>query len=116
MAAESAVGVITSSKKTQAALKFARYVSARDRGLKQYAAHGFRTSGGDAWADQPELSVFAGSMLRPAIEDTIAEFEKREGVRISRVYNGCGILVADEGWPETGCLFRLRHRIYEPGY
>jgi ABC-type molybdate transport system substrate-binding protein len=33
-------------------------------------------------------------MLRPAIEDTIIEFEKREGVEVSRVYNGCGILVA----------------------
>ena len=33
-------------------------------------------------------------MLRPAIEATIADFEKREGVRVTRVYNGCGILVA----------------------
>ena len=31
-------------------------------------------------------------MLRPAIEETVTEFEKREGVRVSRVYNGCGIL------------------------
>jgi molybdate transport system substrate-binding protein len=33
-------------------------------------------------------------MLRPAIEATITAFEEREGVRVSRVYNGCGILVA----------------------
>ncbi len=33
-------------------------------------------------------------MLRPAIEQTIAEFERREGVKVTRVYNGCGILVA----------------------
>jgi ABC-type molybdate transport system substrate-binding protein len=33
-------------------------------------------------------------MLRPAIEHTIAAFEEREGVRVLRVYNGCGILVA----------------------
>lgn len=94
IAAKSAVGVISTSKKPQAALHFARFVAARDRGLKHYAAHGFRTSGGDLWADRPELSIFAGSMLRPAIEETIAAFEAREGIRISRVYNGCGILVA----------------------
>jgi ABC-type molybdate transport system substrate-binding protein len=34
-------------------------------------------------------------MLRPALEGTIREFERREGVRVTRVYNGCGILVAE---------------------
>ena len=33
-------------------------------------------------------------MLRPAIDDTVTKFEQREGVRVNRVYNGCGILVA----------------------
>lgn len=88
------LGVISSSSQPAAALHFARYVSARDRGLKHYQAHGFRISGGDEWQEEPELTVFAGSMLRPAIEDTIIEFEEREGVRVSRAYNGCGILVA----------------------
>lgn len=32
--------------------------------------------------------------MRPAIEATITAFEQREGVRVTRVYNGCGILVA----------------------
>jgi ABC-type molybdate transport system substrate-binding protein len=32
-------------------------------------------------------------MLRPAIDQTIAEFEKREGCRVDRIYNGCGSLV-----------------------
>jgi molybdenum ABC transporter molybdate-binding protein len=32
-------------------------------------------------------------MLRPAIEETIQEFEEKEHVRVTRVYNGCGILV-----------------------
>ncbi len=88
------LAVISSSKKPQAALHFARYVAARDRGKKQYAAHGFRVYDGDIWSDVPELSIFAGSMLRPAIEETLVAFEQREGVHISRVYNGCGILVA----------------------
>ncbi len=89
-----AVGVMSSCKQPQAALHFARYASARDRGQIQYSKHGFSTMPGDLWSDVPELSFFAGSMLRPAIEDTIVEFEQREGVRVSRVYNGCGILVA----------------------
>src|SRR5439155_10656852 len=33
-------------------------------------------------------------MLRPAMEDAIEQFEKREGASVTRVYNGCGILVA----------------------
>ncbi len=88
------LAVISGSKQPQAALHFARYVAARDRGLKHYADHGFRVANGDVWSDVPELSIFAGSMLRPAIEETLIAFEQREGVRVSRVYNGCGILVA----------------------
>lgn len=89
-----AIGVIASAKAPAAALHFARYVAATDRGLKHYAAHGFQVTTGDPWSDVPEISLFAGSMLRPVIDDTITAFEKREGVRVNRVYNGCGILVA----------------------
>ncbi len=89
-----AIGVIASTKQSHAALHFARYVASRDRGQLHYAKHGFETTLGDVWSDVPELSVFAGSMLRPAIDETIASFEQRESVRVSRVYNGCGILVA----------------------
>jgi ABC-type molybdate transport system substrate-binding protein len=88
------IGVLRSSAQPAAALHFARYVSARDRGQKRYQEYGFTLAPGDVWEDVPELSVFAGSMLRPAIETTIREFELREGVRVSRIYNGCGILVA----------------------
>ncbi|MEZ6135107.1 MAG: molybdate ABC transporter substrate-binding protein [Pirellulaceae bacterium] len=89
-----AIAVVSTSERPTAALHFARYVAAADRGLKHYAEHGFTTEVGDAWADVPELAIYAGSMLRPAIEDTIVAFEQREGVSVSRVYNGCGILVA----------------------
>ena len=93
-ASEIAVGVLDFSDQPAAALHFGRYVTAADRGLQNYSQHGFQTADGDTWADIPELSVYAGSMLRPAIEDTIVAFEQREGVRVSRVYNGCGILVS----------------------
>jgi len=88
------VTVTKSSQKPQRALHFARYVAAADRGLKHYAQLGFQVKDGDEWADSPELTIFAGSMLRPAIDDTIQRFETREGIRVNRDYNGCGILVA----------------------
>lgn len=94
VASQIAVGVTNSTTQPQVALHFARYISARDRGLKHYQDFGYQVSGGDLWSDVPELKLFAGSMLRPAIEETIIEFEKREGVAVNRVYNGCGILVA----------------------
>jgi molybdate transport system substrate-binding protein len=43
---------------------------------------------------RPEILIFAGAMLRPAIEETLKEFEQREGVDIITVYHGCGILVS----------------------
>ncbi|MFO1066877.1 MAG: substrate-binding domain-containing protein [Pirellulales bacterium] len=88
------IGVTAASRRPTEALHFARYAAARDRGLKSYVDLGFQVEKGDRWSDAPELSIFAGSMLRPAIEETITAFEQREGVHVNRVYNGCGILVA----------------------
>ena len=88
------MGVASQTRQPSAALHFARYVTARDRGLTHYAKHGFQVEKGDVWSEVPELNLFAGSMLRPAIEDTVKKFEAREGVRVNTVYNGCGILVA----------------------
>ncbi|MGH7140353.1 MAG: substrate-binding domain-containing protein, partial [Pirellulales bacterium] len=89
-----AVALLKSSTRPRAAVHFARYLSARDKGLPRYREFGFEPVEGDPWTEQPELTLYAGSMLRPAIEETITEFERREGVKVTRVYNGCGILVA----------------------
>ncbi|MEX0642305.1 MAG: substrate-binding domain-containing protein, partial [Pirellulales bacterium] len=89
-----AASVLKSSRQPRQALHFARYLSARDKGLVRYRELGYEPAEGDAWCEQPEVTLYAGSMLRPAIEQTIQAFEEREGVRILRVYNGCGILVA----------------------
>lgn len=89
-----AAAVVKNSKQSQSALQFARYLSAADKGLVRYKEYGFEPVSGDAFSERPELTLYAGSMLRPAIEKTITDFEKREGVRVTRVYNGCGILVA----------------------
>lgn len=88
------IGVSRGTENSPAALHFARYVTAMDRGLQVYREQGFGVGQGDVWEDVPDLTIYAGSMLRPAIEDSIIEFEKREGVKVSRSYNGCGILVA----------------------
>jgi len=92
--AQVSIGVASASRQPQRALHFARYLSAPEKGQRRYSEYGFRSVPGDPWADSPELSLFSGSMLRPAIEQTIIDFEQREGVRVNRVYNGCGILVA----------------------
>lgn len=94
VAAKVTVGVLTASTQPTAALRFARYLAARDRGAPVLAKHGYRPVEGDPWSETPEMTLFAGAMLRPAIEKTIQEFEQREGVKINRIYNGCGILVA----------------------
>lgn len=86
--------VLRSTTQPAAALRFARFLSARDRGLKQFEKAGFQVIEGDVWAEKPEVKLFAGAMLHPAIEKTIEAFEQREGARVTRVYNGCGILVS----------------------
>jgi molybdenum ABC transporter molybdate-binding protein len=89
-----AVALLHSSKQPKQALHFARYLAARDKGMVKYKEFGFTPLGTDDFTERPELTLYAGSMLRPAIEETITKFEEREGVRVTRVYNGCGILVA----------------------
>lgn len=89
-----AIAVLASSRQPREASHFARYISAKDRGLARYREFGFQSVEGDVWSEQPEITLYAGSMLRPAIEATITAFEQHENVRVTRVYNGCGILVA----------------------
>jgi len=88
------IGVLKSSTQPAAALRFARYLGARDKGLKAFARYYYEPVEGDEWADSPEIVLFSGAMLRPGIEKTLKEFEAREGCRITTVYNGCGILCA----------------------
>jgi len=88
------IAVLKHSQQPEAALQFARYLGARDRGLKQFQRFHYEPVEGDEWTKTPEIVLFSGAMLRPGIEKTLKEFELREGCRITTVYNGCGILVA----------------------
>jgi molybdate transport system substrate-binding protein len=91
--AQVGVGLLTCASNSAEAMRFARYLAAKDKGLPVFKQNGFAIVEGDPWAKEPELLLYAGSMLRPAIDQTVTDFEKREGVRVTRVYNGCGILV-----------------------
>jgi molybdenum ABC transporter molybdate-binding protein len=88
------VGVVAFSKNPTAAIHFARYLSARDRGLETFRATGFTSVDGDVWEEHPELTFFAGAVNRAALEPIIKEFEAREDVTVNAVFNGCGILTA----------------------
>ena len=91
--AQVAVGLLTCATDSAEAMRFARYLAASDAGLPVFKKNGFSIVDGDPWTATPELTLYAGSMLRPAIDQTVADFEKREGCHVARVYNGCGILV-----------------------
>ena len=89
-----AISVLRTSKQPTEALRFMRYLSARDKGLKRFKEKGYRIVDGDKWGSRrPVIKVFAGGLNRPAIEKIIDEFQIREGVKVEATYSGCGILV-----------------------
>ncbi len=88
------VAVLRSSTDPTAALRFARFLTARDRGLKIFEKFGTRPVEGDVWAETPEVSFFCGAVNRRAVEKIIADFQTREGVVVNTEYNGCGTLTS----------------------
>ncbi len=102
MQAHVKVALAKCSTQPDHARKFVRYIRAKDKGALHLRKQGYSDiDEGGAMDNRPELVVYAGSMLRPALEQSLNDFEKREGVRITRVYNGCGILVASMKTGET---------------
>jgi molybdenum ABC transporter molybdate-binding protein len=104
------VGVTSWSNPAASALNFARYIAGRDHGLKSFKAMGYDPVAGDPWTRHPEITFFAGSVNRRALEPVLKRFEAREDVRVNTVYNGCGILTArmrairegnDTGFPDA---------------
>ncbi|MFZ5830180.1 MAG: substrate-binding domain-containing protein [Planctomycetota bacterium] len=82
-------------ERATAALQFARYLTARDKGELRFAESQYEAiPDADLWAERPEIVFMSGAMLKPGIEQTIKDFEDREGVKINTTYNGCGILVS----------------------
>jgi molybdenum ABC transporter molybdate-binding protein len=96
------MALLTFSTQPNEARRFVRYLRANNKGAPHLKKQGYSDVIEDESMDgRPELVVYAGSMLRPALEESIKEFEIREHVRIIRVYNGCGILVAQMDTGET---------------
>ena len=91
------VAVLSSSPDPTSALRLARFLSAIDRGLPIFASNGMRSVEGDVWALKPEITFFCGAVNRRAIEPVIDAFQKREGVVVNTVYDGCGILTGRMG-------------------
>jgi len=86
--------VLEASEQSQAALKFARYLVAPEKGGQTFTKMGFNVAKGDSWAEKPELILYSGGVNRPAVEELLREFAEREGIELTTVFNGCGILCA----------------------
>lgn len=86
--------VLKQSQQPAIALRFARYLAAPEKGGEVFKKFGFTPAGGDKWAATPELILYSGGVNRPAIEQLLRDFADREGVRVTTVFNGCGILCA----------------------
>ncbi|MCH8048364.1 MAG: molybdate ABC transporter substrate-binding protein [Planctomycetes bacterium] len=99
------IAVLGSSKRPTSALRFARYLTAPDKGLKAFEKFHYETvPGGDLWGDgtPPEIMFYAGGLNEVAVRDTISQFAKREGCKVATLFTGCGALVgrmkaADQG-------------------
>ena len=88
------VGITANSEQPTAALHFARFLGAPDRGLAHFEEHHFSVVEGDRWANTPEVNFFSGGVNRRAMEPILEAFQQREGVRINTVFQGCGALNA----------------------
>jgi ABC-type molybdate transport system substrate-binding protein len=92
---QATLGVSAATPQPTAALHFARYLTARDRGERVFAKDFFQPlDDADVWEDRPALTLMSGAMLKPAIDDLLKRFKQREGVDINTIYAGCGIHVA----------------------
>jgi ABC-type molybdate transport system substrate-binding protein len=88
------IGVLDASAIPTQALHFARFLAARDRGLPIFARLGYRVDDGDRWEERPAMTLYSGGVNRVAIQETIRDFEQREGCVVRVNYNGCGIHVS----------------------
>ncbi len=101
--AQVAAAVLAASEKPTEALRFARYLAAPEKGQMTFKKEHFVPIEGDPWAVTPEITLYSGGVNRPAIEQTVYEFEQREGAKINIVWAGCGVLVSQMkggAWPD----------------
>lgn len=78
--------LLASSARPAEAMRFARFLAAKDKGAAMFARDGYEPAGGDVWAYRPRLAVLADERLRPAVESAADSFERIEGAEVNRVY------------------------------
>jgi ABC-type molybdate transport system substrate-binding protein len=93
-ASEISIAIVAGSTQPTDALRFARFFASRDQGQPHFVQMHYQPVRADLWSEHPQVTLYAGSMFQAGIEETIARFERREGVIVDRVYNGCGILTS----------------------
>jgi molybdate transport system substrate-binding protein len=86
--------LLASCTQSSDAMRFARYLAAPEKGGSVFEKHGFKSVPGDKWAARPDLIIYSGGVNRPAIEKLLQQFATREGITMTTVFNGCGILCA----------------------
>ena len=86
--------VLTACAQPALALRFARFLAAPEKGGAIFQQNSFKLADGDNWADKPELILYSGGVNRLAIEGVLRQFADREGISLTTVFNGCGILCA----------------------
>ena len=90
------IGVLKWTTSSAKALQLVRYLQAPEKGQKAFKRHGYETlPDADHWAIRPTISISSGGVNRVAIEKTLKEFQKREGIDLNVKYNGCGIIVGE---------------------
>jgi molybdate transport system substrate-binding protein len=87
------VGILKTCKDPAGALRLARYLAAPGKGQVEFESLNYEPVNGDEWVERPKIKLYSGGVNRLAIQETVEEFEKREGVDIEMSFNGCGILV-----------------------
>ena len=86
--------VLSFSQHPADALRFARYLTAPEKGGAIFKKQGFKAVPGDKWAVRPDLIIYSGGVNRLAIEKLLQQFATHEGITMTTVFNGCGILCA----------------------
>jgi molybdate transport system substrate-binding protein len=96
---EITIAVVETSQRPTSALRLARFITARNEGLKVFEKHKYDVLQGDVWPEgdplaggKPEILLFAGGLNQEAVLPTIAAFRKREGVEVLYEFAGCGEL------------------------
>jgi len=93
-AENASAAVLATSSQAVAALRFARYLAAPEKGGAIFKADRFEPVKGDQWAVNPEMILYSGGVNRLAVEKLLRAFSEREGATVTTVFNGCGILCA----------------------